>query len=524
MAHSHKVLDTDSYFIINPISRAISNLSSGKKALIQGDHNSERFTFEGQRFVDGHDLSLCNSVQIHYINIDLRDKDVTSSDVYSVDDLQVSPDSDDLIILSWLISSNATKYVGSLSFAITFKCISDDGTVDYSWSTAIFTGVSICQGINNSEEIAEEYSDVLEQWKREMYSRIDNIESKVENIEIPEIPEFPASLPNPNAITFTGAVNASYDGSEAVTVNIPDSGSGTDSNSVHYTLDIDKTEEEKAQARTNIGAVGVNELAAVNIQCYWRENTTDVNTALENIAEEIDDKVSTSDVQETEITKSGNAVTNMESDETLITPKAVQTLINRLLMPPIIFSDSYSVSGADEWIENSTSSTKGQFITKSGSLYICIANSSAGTWTQRKANYSIITRSESQREYSSSKTYNTGDTCYKPTKGAYNAHMYVCIADGTTGNFDGTKWQDVGEVMTVSSDVDFRKYTTAFENFTAKLSNGSICFWQEQYLSDYRAVAFRFIGPKGSIFYLIYYNADGSINKTRYSSASFIME
>ena len=36
----------------------------------------------------------------------------------------------------------------------------------------------------------------------------------------------PETLPNPNAITFTGAVTGTYDGSEAVTINIPESGAG----------------------------------------------------------------------------------------------------------------------------------------------------------------------------------------------------------------------------------------------------------------------------------------------------------
>lgn len=38
----------------------------------------------------------------------------------------------------------------------------------------------------------------------------------------------PEKLPNPNALTFTGAVTGSYDGSAAFTVNVPSGGSGTD--------------------------------------------------------------------------------------------------------------------------------------------------------------------------------------------------------------------------------------------------------------------------------------------------------
>ena len=42
-------------------------------------------------------------------------------------------------------------------------------------------------------------------------------------------PTIPTALPNPNALTFTGAVTGSYDGSEPLTVEIPsDGGSGSD--------------------------------------------------------------------------------------------------------------------------------------------------------------------------------------------------------------------------------------------------------------------------------------------------------
>lgn len=37
----------------------------------------------------------------------------------------------------------------------------------------------------------------------------------------------PDALPNPNALTFTGAVTGSYDGTEPLTVNIPSSGGGS---------------------------------------------------------------------------------------------------------------------------------------------------------------------------------------------------------------------------------------------------------------------------------------------------------
>lgn len=177
MGHRHPVADTDAHFRIDAITRNISAVS-GKTALIQGDHNSERFTFELARFIDNHDMSLCNSVQIHYINIDaITNKQ--NRGMYEVQDMKVSPGNEDSVVLTWLISSNATQYAGSLNFVVKFKCVSEDGTVDYVWNSGIFKGISVSNGIDNGEIIAEEYVDILEQWKAEIDSEtvIKRIES-----------------------------------------------------------------------------------------------------------------------------------------------------------------------------------------------------------------------------------------------------------------------------------------------------------------------------------------------------------
>lgn len=164
LAHIHSVYDTDAHFKIDGVTRAVKNASETKTMLVQHDHNSERFTFEIPRIVDGHDMSTCNVVQVHYINIDSRNKENQYSGVYEVDDLQVSPNGDDVVILSWLISGNATQYVGSLNFIIRFVC-SSDGAVDYAWNTVIHSGVTVSAGIYNSETIVTEYPDVLAQFE-----------------------------------------------------------------------------------------------------------------------------------------------------------------------------------------------------------------------------------------------------------------------------------------------------------------------------------------------------------------------
>lgn len=169
MTHLHSVYDTDAHFKIDAVTRSIKNDSSGKTVLIQGDHNSERFTFEVPRFVDGHDLSLCDVVQVHYTNTDSTNKTKVSKDIHEVTDLQISPESDDVVILSWLIDGKATRYAGSLHFAVKFKCTNGAVKV-YEWNTMTYTGISVSSGIDNGEAIVEDYSDVLEQWRQELFN------------------------------------------------------------------------------------------------------------------------------------------------------------------------------------------------------------------------------------------------------------------------------------------------------------------------------------------------------------------
>lgn len=165
MSHSHSIYDTDKHFLIDPNTRSIVN-QSDKLELMQNDHNSERFTFELPRYVEGHDMIQCNRIEVHYINVS-RDRKSISSDVYSVLDLNIDLEDENIIIFSWLISRNATVFVGKLNFRITFKCINEDSVIDYEWNTAIFSKITISSGIDNSESTVTEFSDILEHWREQ---------------------------------------------------------------------------------------------------------------------------------------------------------------------------------------------------------------------------------------------------------------------------------------------------------------------------------------------------------------------
>ena len=150
MNHSHVLYDSDPRFKIDPISRKITNESSTKTTIVQHDHNSERFTFEVNRYVEGHDLSLCNVVEIHYLNIEANTK-IVRAGVYSVDDLHVKDDDENAVVCSWLVPNNATQLVGQLQFLVRFSCVSDAGRVEYVWNTAPYTNISVSSGIYNSD-------------------------------------------------------------------------------------------------------------------------------------------------------------------------------------------------------------------------------------------------------------------------------------------------------------------------------------------------------------------------------------
>lgn len=167
MAHEHIVSDGDKHFSIDIATRDIVN-ESGKLVLVQGDHNSERFTFRIPRLVDGHDMSLCDTVQVHYTNIDSATK-TEADDVYETSDLKVNPDNEEEVIFSWLISSNATQYIGKLVFSITYLCVDDEGKTEYSWSTGEHDAITVKSRRNNSEAVVAEYSDVLEKWRQELF-------------------------------------------------------------------------------------------------------------------------------------------------------------------------------------------------------------------------------------------------------------------------------------------------------------------------------------------------------------------
>ena len=178
MDHIHGVYDTDPHFSIDARSRIITDLSATQTSLMQYDHNSVRITFEIPREIDGHDMSKCNQVEIHYVNVGTNSQ--RNSGLYEVDDLKVDDNNDNTITCTWLISRNATSLVGSLSFLLRFMCTSGD-IVDYVWNTAVYSAISVGNGMNNSTSVATQYADILQSWYNELLGAGSSVLSKIED-------------------------------------------------------------------------------------------------------------------------------------------------------------------------------------------------------------------------------------------------------------------------------------------------------------------------------------------------------
>lgn len=166
MAHQHPVRDTDLHFVIDPVTRVVKN-NSEKIVIMQHDHQSEILTFELPRYIDTHDMSLCDTVRVHYINIGTSSKYTPVSGVYEVNDLQIDAVNDSIVTCSWTLTNNTTRLEGTLNFIVRFSCLTGD-TIDYSWSTAIYSGIAVAKTIDSSDYVMTAIPDILEQWKESL--------------------------------------------------------------------------------------------------------------------------------------------------------------------------------------------------------------------------------------------------------------------------------------------------------------------------------------------------------------------
>lgn len=164
------IVDADKHFVINTVNRAITPDPDNKKlTLMQYDNKSERYSFDIDRIIDGHDLMDCDRVQIHFINIGSNKQ--KHPGLYLVDDVHVNDKDEDKITFTWLISQDATQLSGILSFLISFECTDGDAVL-YRWSSSIYSSIQITAGMDNDNTIVELYADELLAWEQHMSTEV----------------------------------------------------------------------------------------------------------------------------------------------------------------------------------------------------------------------------------------------------------------------------------------------------------------------------------------------------------------
>lgn len=170
--HKHNkshVVDDTVLFKVDPITRQIIKVDENDVVLVKNDHNSERYRISMPRYIDGHDMSLCDTARVHYINTGTT-SGVASSDVYESDDLglvieegMTAADATE-ISFTWLVANTATQEHGRLAFAIELCCTGDSTSDGYAWHSGVYADITVSDGIHNGKAIVGVYGDILQSW------------------------------------------------------------------------------------------------------------------------------------------------------------------------------------------------------------------------------------------------------------------------------------------------------------------------------------------------------------------------
>lgn len=187
-AHAHSLADSDSYFTIDPVTRVIANPTGRPITIMQRDHNSTVYTFQLPRYIDGHDMMLCNRVKCHFNNIEYTNEGeeevslIEHPDVAELIDLRVNPENNETVICSWTITRQATSYEGALGFFLQYVCVDNDGNETYEWHTDEFTSINVKKTKHNDEAPIIEYTAIFEQWRNRIFGAGDSVKNEIASL------------------------------------------------------------------------------------------------------------------------------------------------------------------------------------------------------------------------------------------------------------------------------------------------------------------------------------------------------
>ena len=199
-----KTSSVDKTLVIDNDLRTIKIPSSVTNLGVENDDEVLQLKFRMPRYLGKTDLSTF-AIRINYMNAR------GEGDVYSVSDMEIVGDN---ITFSWLVGPNATAYKGNTKFNVCMKIVDDEGYIQKEYNTTIAT-LPVLEGLETEEGLVEFYSDILEQWKNQLFGIGDTEEANLtaksaeeqENIVQKGI-EVLATIPEDYQTTYEMANNA----------------------------------------------------------------------------------------------------------------------------------------------------------------------------------------------------------------------------------------------------------------------------------------------------------------------------
>lgn len=200
----------DDVLTVDLESRQILIPSSVKNIGVESDDKVRILHFRLPRYYCTTDLSEF-AIRINYENAK------GGGDLYDVKNPTVE---NDLIKFDWIVGRYAVTYKGNVVFNV---CLRDatDGVVNREFNTTIAT-LPVLQGLETGEAIIEQNSDILEQWRNDLFGTGDTIEQQIRDVGAEVSASIPAAveqyvannadaLKGDNGATFTPAVSTSGD-------------------------------------------------------------------------------------------------------------------------------------------------------------------------------------------------------------------------------------------------------------------------------------------------------------------------
>ena len=146
------------HVIIN-LDRTVNIPESMKKIGIQYDHNVKTITFDCPRYPDENPSIDMSTMKI-FINWMLPDKTLGSTIATNV---CVDSENENLMHFDWVITRVVTSAPGVLSTLICIKETTETGEETYHWNTELIQSFKVGNGMECTEQIAEQNIDVITQ-------------------------------------------------------------------------------------------------------------------------------------------------------------------------------------------------------------------------------------------------------------------------------------------------------------------------------------------------------------------------